>query len=888
MRLAILEAPIEALAQARDNEIASLTLTFSRTDWPAYAALNDNRTIRVQREGNQDASMWRVLSIADIADDDTVTVQCEALYGDLARTALLIDVLDHDSFQAFGRTGMTPADAVDLCLSGYEGMIGFDRGDVALTKEIQIASFDTDTAYSALAKIRDVALGRLRFEWRDDVRRYRVHLDDVNAPAIWNGAEVRPGKNLLKLTRTIDGGQRATRFAGKGGDGISLADVSWVVADYTATSITLTTGNDTKGPVPAPGWLVGARVRAAGTLAQGVLVLASTGTLDTPGVLSLAAGHGIVAGDRVEFMDGDITKARRLSYLEHPSISVYGPRLRLVDAPEIPRYANFLTNPALSQWSTPGVPDGWEVVGTPGITQDTTVDYLKYGTRAPHIVASAAGQGLRSVPFIYRKNERYPVFTANVSLVMLSGNVSVRIVNDVTGVAYPVDLSAYAKYTPINGDPAPVMVGVHEQSAPDGRYRVVIASFGGAADFIVNGATATITADGSFGDVVLTGGDHLLWWKVANVALTEWDAASVYVMEMENLYRLAPTEFPNDRVRVGDALRVFEPDLGVAVEVRVSALTESLLNASVGTVELSAQRKDQKSLLGAGQSFPPRGASAKQTERIGPPTANIEGLDNSITEAQRLRLSGALHPASTGTLQWRTRMVGGSSLAMAWSIWRDGFGVDALPREETVYRDVRDEVIFSFQTRDSLTLVESDVKTFKALPIGNVPGANGITKTIRIPAISLMNYDPVQSCYRDPLHAFLNADGASVNLVGNISQLPRGVTVTAIRMTAYRRQSDAAVFFNFLRTANDGLLYHLASGECPITSGEPEYVYTPNGQITTSTVTQLLNAVLDDGTFVISAHMDNGATGGPTIYNENAALYWFELDYIQHNALQST
>lgn len=611
-RLAICRDIVAVEADRRLREADVITIHIAATD-PALSAIAEQRLIRTQRAGGGDPEMWRVTKVQRRHAGGAVSVEVEAvaLWADLARTGLVADELDGATFLAFARVNQSPTAAMTMALEAYDGGVHFEIGTVDLGRQIGLLSVDHDSPLSLLRKIETAIEGHLRMEWDGDLGSrggYRIHLEDATLDAPWTGAEVRVGKNELSLSETEAQNEAATRFYGRG-NGVTLADAEWTVQAVSGNDLTLV-GADGRGPIPDDGWLVGYSIRKVGET-TGFLIEATSGSLDTPGILTTPSVSGIAVGDRVEFLD---PSGARAAYIDHPSeVAVHGPILRIITAEDIGPIDNLIQNADLSDWNG-GLPTGWTSKGNPVISQvDTGLEphEVEFGTYAAKADAVAKGDGLVSSAFLWSKTARQSVLSTMASLIVWSGKVGVRVVDVANGTAYPLGEVAYAEHGG-GPDPERFAVTINDVDIPSGEYQVEITALTDDASWAVDALTSAGAQ--ALDGIVVGSGPQDLWRRVASEAIWAYTPKRTYRVDLVNLYRLDPERFAHESIEVGRAIRVFDERLDIGVQAKVVSLRERLdtLEAE-GSVELSTARRDIKDLLG-GQSlqYRPGGERARR------------------------------------------------------------------------------------------------------------------------------------------------------------------------------------------------------------------------------------------------------------------------------------
>lgn len=603
-RLAYARQIVRVDAERRAGQVDMLTVVLPHGD-QAVEHATTHRLLRTQRIGGGEVEMWRIETARQIRGRDgslLVELRAAALWSDLARAGLVTDRLGEMTLLSFGRAGYTPEEAMQLALSGYAGGVNFALGDVEPTARIELLEMDADTPLALMRRLEDLCNARLECEWDDVLARYVLHLRDADTPAAWGGAEVRLGKNLVSLAETRDDTTAATRWVGRGAD-CSMADAVWLVTSVwdqagQGDALALNSVDESGGPVAGFAVLHGMRVRRYGDSGPGVLINYSAGNADSQTIIHTAAPHGLEPGDLAQLLtpDGDVAW-----YIDHAQAAIaHGVIIQTVDT-DLPLVANLVRNPVFRDYPNPaGPPPHWDP--TPGahvsraVESDLAPHGVAYGGSTVMVVAAAEGAGIRSAKFRWRKAERRPVLSYLATVIVFDGRVRLRLVEEGTGKVWPEGAVAEA-WRGDDPDPRRSTIIVNDVHVPSGDYRLHIEAYDGAATFAVDGAIAA-EAQSLDDGVVTSGGPSEIWRRTVAEALLAHEPLRTYEVELIQLHRLDPVLYADEALRVGDALRIYDAELGVAVEVRITALTERLDSQAVdGRIELSTTRRDITTLF---------------------------------------------------------------------------------------------------------------------------------------------------------------------------------------------------------------------------------------------------------------------------------------------------
>lgn len=621
----------------------------------AVSALTSGAVLRLQREGvADDFTLWRLTGREQVREQDgrlVMRVTADALWMDFRRGTVRQKLADGRFQYGFGLEALTPEEWLeDFIVPAYEGSaIGFEVGAVEPDDPVDLA-FDHTTPLEALRMLEAAVPwgAEAQFRLAPDGETYVVDLlHQVGAEQ--GTAELRYAKNVQGLTRLEDEADVETRVRASGDGLLTLADAEWLIAGVSGGVVSF------EGPHPVfeDGAFVGLYLHVDG---DDYPVIGSdsdggTITVDTSGLPNLSAGD-------VAYI---ATDEGRLDYLESPEgVESYGVLTGSFTAEDVPDAINAVVNPDLSEWSG-GLPVAWSKVGSPDVSREDDRTFVRHGKYAARVEASQDGEGLVTDRFELENPVDRPYTAILAGLTLLDGRVRLEL-RDADGTRYPISerptLVEQGVYSEMSAGP------VHDEPLPEGEYELAIVAHGDGAEFVLDTGMVTPTIGEGAPTFVAGSGAHVLWERAAAELADRRLPRLEYSVDVIDLYRVDPDHFRFDELRLGDVVKLRDPDFP-RESVRIVELTTDVLRAEATQVALadSARRRITDPFLPPPPPLGGRKPGAGQRPGVSdvPEVLHIPRQWDGDTKTLTL---GALGNPNVATLELRTR----SSTSAAWQL----------------------------------------------------------------------------------------------------------------------------------------------------------------------------------------------------------------------------
>jgi len=205
-----------SLTPARKVPMEALSVTLTERDSTAQMTPADMTGIGVNSWlKDDDGNVWRVVSISHNYLTNTPTVQLEHVVHALQDRILFGEITAAD-IAGGGATTCTAKQAVQYILGQQSDFVlgTFDYNSVSNPYK-----FDGDTLYDALEYVSNSLDGCM---WTYDLSVYPFRLNIIQKPDTV-ACELRPGRNLRTISRTIDRSQMYTRFYPIGKDDLHIS-----------------------------------------------------------------------------------------------------------------------------------------------------------------------------------------------------------------------------------------------------------------------------------------------------------------------------------------------------------------------------------------------------------------------------------------------------------------------------------------------------------------------------------------------------------------------------------------------------------------------------------------------------------------------------------------
>lgn len=538
---------------------------------PALELLSAGALLRLQRVGSDEASLWRFVEKSETLSEEGLrwtVITADAAWTDLRHGRVRQRLSSGRVQLSFALVGLTPEDYLDgFILPGYDGSdVAFELGDVEIFSALDLA-FDHVSPLAAIRTLEEETGGEIEFELDADALTYTVHLRERIGSST-SPVEIRYGANLSSLERITQEEEVVTRLYAQGGGLLTIADARWRISFVNESIDRVYLNADPR----FVGWdIAGLYFFVPG---KGGAALLGWDPNDANSI-DVAAGHGFAAAD-VGYFSRDELGELPLEYLQTESATDpagYGVRPDSLVRDDIPDATNLIDNAFLSTWAG-GLPQSWESVGSPQISESSSPLFAKWGARAARVESNQADEGIRTGQFFIPDGSTLerPYTSARAGLTLISGAVRMEIQGP-GGEVYPLEERprsiAVGSYNELEIENAA------ETPLPSGWYRLAFLSHGAAAEWYLDFGMVTLTIGASVPAPVEESGAVELWAAAARELAERSRPKLEYRVSAIDLYRLDPSLYSRDRFRIGDSITVRDPVLGVAA-LRIVELVEDL------------------------------------------------------------------------------------------------------------------------------------------------------------------------------------------------------------------------------------------------------------------------------------------------------------------------
>ena len=206
-----------SLTPARKVPMEALSVTLTERDSTAQLTPADMTGIGVNSWlKDDDGNVWRVVSISQNYMTNTPTVQLEHVIHALQDRILFGEITPADITGSSSATTCTAKQAVQYILNQQSD---FTLGTFDYNSVSNPYKFDGDTLYDAIEQVSNSLDGCM---WTYDLTTYPFKLNIIQKPDTV-ACELRPGRNLQTISRTIDRSQMYTRFYPIGKDDLHIS-----------------------------------------------------------------------------------------------------------------------------------------------------------------------------------------------------------------------------------------------------------------------------------------------------------------------------------------------------------------------------------------------------------------------------------------------------------------------------------------------------------------------------------------------------------------------------------------------------------------------------------------------------------------------------------------
>ena len=280
-----------------------------------------------------------------------------------------------------------------------------------------------------------------------------------------------------------------------------------------------------------------------------------------------------------------------------------------IDASTFDQDANFYTgryeNTSLEDWEnlisaakhpdlsgdyTAGLCAGWELIGTPTVSENTDEQFLEYGTKSQKVQASA-GEGIQ-VQF---------TGVADVDLVRWSHIYIEALDTAATLRVELVDADGTTTHNDVAGSDSPAgsfstITRLNAKYTSDALTMKIFVT-GGNATFYVD---AVLAAEGvEFAAFVVGSMADVLYRETeAELEKQSADTAGVtYTIASPDLFSVDPDRWSDLRIDIGDTVHVQDAELDISADLRVMKKTQNILDPLRNSYEVGFIRNTLETLL---------------------------------------------------------------------------------------------------------------------------------------------------------------------------------------------------------------------------------------------------------------------------------------------------
>lgn len=800
---------------------------------------------------------WRVVS--DVPDDSTGLISVTA--APFRATALVQcppvtrTLSDGTVLQDFESVGLSPADQIStvvLPILAANGLSNVTLGVITPTAPMNL-KMAWDSPLAVLQRIADQTQMELNLR-RVGTTGYAIDIIEQigsDAPT----ADIRAGKNLLRLVRSRSVQGQATRVypkgASDGDDGsATMAEAAWLVTNVAGvgatTVLTLADPAGGDGPIAFDNQLLQSRgvyVRSQpGTLYGISACNAAAQTITLP--IDLASTDFVV-GSIVTFgLNAVGSYADDLTYLESPQDVIdYGVISGTVDQSDIPGHRNYVLNPSMRAWSG-SLPDSWAAVGSAALAKQTAAPYIQNALPSLKATTADDGTGITTAAVPIFPTADNPYVSAFADVWVASGGVRVELVfttpSGTKVLPAPPDVasnSQLGQFDPLGADGT----DAHAIGATAVAVRVV--QNGSAASvFYVAAAQITLSA-AQLPYVEGSGGVKL--WQAANESLrTSGGATLSYESSLVDLAAIDPDTWGQDStVTVGGGARIVSARLATAILTRIIEITRKYdVPGDMGSVTLSTKPDDLSGTL----------ARRKRPNRVAPAVRDLAALPSITGVTASIRTDS--HPVVT--------LIGSPDAdTLKVAVSTSGFPTDAAVDASSPIAGNSAVVAFG-----AITVSPGQVLYGRAFAYRTAPGgatalkSNGIS--FQVPYAQLQR----SNAFADGLYALVATDTAGLTAASGVTD-SSGLASRKINLSLAKASSGAP---DDLRSVPDGGGYNRTTSGYVDSTGRIIQV-APDGVVAGISAASLSRA---QGTGVFSeTFSDLGARNNWSVVSGSVAPY---------------
>lgn len=517
---------------------------------------------------------YRIHTLVDSSGGDRlVTITALGVEYDLARgTGLVYRVWNTGQDYAFTGQG-TPTYLLGVILARAPSY--FSAGTVTPTAAIALP-FANDTPLAAALKVADLGNVAAGATYELSVRRngvtgYYVDLTVYGASA--TGADLRSGKSLQGVQRTMTGSGMTTRVFPLGSDGGTVGDAWWKVTVVSLNSYIEIADIDGSAinPILADGQFDGGYV-----LHEDGVSHAITATNKANKRLSMASTTGIAVNEWCKLVqDASLTE---WPYIDHPTNrTTYGVQIGSL-AVDNPSHTNWFLNPDFAEGAT-----SWTTTGTPAF-----VALYQYGGQAASLASGAfttvdqtrtiyytAGRTVTIVVWVYV----LAYSTVAGAVYGDSGFAGIQFTNPQTGVTEDVNLQAGScsleTWTPFSRTYQITTTGAKATTIRTKR------GTSSGATIYLDAAMATVytnSIQGVASSFVRYSGAASLWLNGVRHLLANSTPITTYEVSCLDLARVDPAGAGlYEALNLGATVTITDADLAIATTVRLVRIVTNCL-----------------------------------------------------------------------------------------------------------------------------------------------------------------------------------------------------------------------------------------------------------------------------------------------------------------------
>lgn len=375
---------------------------------------------------------------------------------------------------------------------------------------------------------------------------------------------IRPGRNLksIKMVRYEDSITNKMHGIGGGDYPATIAGARHRVQSLVGNLISvehnkLVPENDT--------WNTYKIKVETGTLAgQFFTITDSTHNTTYDSVLCSGTLTGLIAGDCISICNSNNSYVNYI--IANNSVVTNGLQADVYKNTKYSNTINEVKTATLDGVYTAGLCQDYTKFGTPTVSKNTNVAFIKYGSASQRAQSTADGQGVYQS--VRAAIGEYYVVKAYIYIV--SGTVRLRIVMG----------SKVYQLTPIGATSDPVITGwqtfeAKVKSIDDDVILSIEQDGSGTAEFYIDAMQLSETnlVDGDLEDrkFIKISEQTELWFETFDKLMKQKDPKVEYQANFLDLNKISPLDYPFEQIDIGDTVLITDKDIGVdAIPARIT------------------------------------------------------------------------------------------------------------------------------------------------------------------------------------------------------------------------------------------------------------------------------------------------------------------------------